>query len=231
MKVLGRLATLAFTVSLAVAMGNCGGQTTGESTTSSGGSVSAGGKTGVGGSVSVGGKTSSPVVVAGAPAVHRSKALSCVGVFSPGDPPSTLTLDTASCTKHSDCTAGLNGKCAATGIGMAGGYYSCNYDECATDADCDAGMVCECSASAAARCLSNGNCRTDADCGNGPYSYCSPSSSWDCGGYRPFDGYHCHTASDTCFGDSDCTGSDYCNFDVYAGFWKCTATDKTCVIG
>lgn len=230
MKAIGRLVTLVLTASLAAAMGNCGGQTTGESTTSSGGSVSVGGSVGTGGKTgAVGGSTSTPVVVAGAPAVHRSDALSCVGVFAPGEPPSTLTLDTAGCTKHSDCTAGANGKCASLGGGRA--YYSCNYDACATDADCDAGMVCSCSSDAPATCLRVGNCRTDADCGNGPYSYCSPSASWDCGGYRPIDGYHCHTALDTCFNDSDCTGSDYCNFDDYSARWKCTATNDTCVVG
>lgn len=165
-----------------------------------------------------------------APSVHRATAQSCVGVNAPPEPTSIREAEISSCVKHADCTDGVNGKCI-NGIGMAAAYYHCVYDQCATDADCDPGKICYCTASAAARCLSVGNCRTDADCGSGPYSYCSPSMSWDCGGHRPIDGYHCHTPSDTCMDDSDCTGSDYCNFDAYENRFRCTPTDTSCVIG
>lgn len=164
------------------------------------------------------------------PTSHRPTAASCVGVNSPPEPTNIRDPQDSQCSSHADCTAGVNGKCV-NGIGMAYSFYSCVYDKCSTDADCDPGKICYCTPTSAAKCLSVGNCQVDADCGGGPYSYCSPSMSWDCGGYRPIDGYHCHTASDTCLDDADCTGTDYCNFDVYEARWKCTARDTTCVIG
>jgi hypothetical protein len=118
-----------------------------------------------------------------------------------------------------------------SGIGYSAYRYYCVYDTCATDADCDPGKVCHCSASASARCLSLGNCRTDADCGGGNYSYCSPSMGPDCSGYHYIDSYRCHTPTDACIDDSDCTGGDYCNFNDYAGRWTCTAKNMLCAIG
>jgi hypothetical protein len=53
----------------------------------------------------------------------------------------------------------------------------------------------------------------------------------DCGGYHTIDSYHCHTPQDTCLDNSDCTGSDYCNFDTYDGRWKCQVPNMMCVIG
>ncbi len=232
-----RLAILVLSsgVFLSVAMVGCGGKTAGNSTTDFdaglGGNPGSGGSVGLGGSASFGGSSATIVVLPRVPTAHRAQALSCVGVFAPPEPPSTLVASSSGCKKHADCTLGANGRCAASGVGMAGGYYSCNYDQCETDADCDPGKICYCTASGSARCFTVGNCQTDADCGGGSYSYCSPSMGWDCGGYRPIDGYHCHTALDSCLDDADCTGSDYCNFDVYLGRWKCTATDNTCVIG
>jgi len=177
-----------------------------------------------------GGSTSVSTVAPRTPSVHRAQASSCVGVFAPPEPSNVVMDYNPGCTKHSDCTAGTNGKCV-NGIGMAYRMYSCTYDQCATDSDCDAGKICYCTASTSARCLSVGNCQTDADCGNHPYSFCSPSMGWDCGGYRPIDGFHCHTASDNCMDNADCTGTDYCNFDAYEARWKCTPTNTTCVIG
>jgi hypothetical protein len=223
---------------------DCGGKTTGGSSTDadagSGGTTSLGGSTGsggttvmvVGGNTSFGGSTTATTVVAPrVPAVHRAEALSCIGVFSPPEPPSTLIAASNACTKHADCTEGANGKCAASGVGMGGGYYYCNYDQCATDADCGTGRICYCTASDAAGCLSVGNCLTDADCGGGSYSYCSPSMGWDCGGYHSIDGFHCHTPNDTCIDDTDCTGANYCNYDVYQGKWQCMAINNGCAIG
>lgn len=174
--------------------------------------------------------TAGSTMVPRPPSVHRPTAASCVGVHSPAEPSNILYPEHSSCTKHADCTAGVNGKCV-NGVGMAGSMFSCVYDQCATDADCDPGKMCYCTASTPARCLSVGNCQTDGDCGGGPFGYCSPSMSWDCGGYRPIDGYHCHTPLDTCMDNSDCTGTDYCNFDVYEARWRCIATDRSCVIG
>jgi hypothetical protein len=218
---------------LIVSMADCGGKTTGELTTQSnagaGGIASLGGANGLGGIASLGGAIGTTEVAPRSPESHRPQALTCVGVYSPAEPPSDAL--NARCTRHADCTEGANGKCAASGVGMGGGIYSCNYDQCATDADCDPGKICYCTVSSSARCLTVGNCQTDADCGGGSHSYCSPSMGWDCGGYRPIDGYHCHTAADTCLDDADCSGTDYCNFDVYDGSWKCTATNTSCIIG
>lgn len=117
------------------------------------------------------------------------------------------------------------------GMGRASRMYYCSYDRCATDADCDPGMVCYCSANDSARCFYNGNCRTDADCGGGAYSYCSPGYGGDCGGYHTYGGSYCHTPKDTCFEDSDCTGSDFCDYNVVNGRWECTRINMSCMIG
>jgi hypothetical protein len=204
-----------------------GGSSSGTTTQPSGGTSATSSTSSAGG-----GATQVTAIPPRVPTVHRAQALTCVGVFSPPDPSISGADDPLEpqCRKHADCTDGANGKCV-NGIGMGYRFYSCTYDRCEADADCDAGKICYCSQSTAARCLAIGNCRTDADCGNGPYSYCSPSMSWDCGGYRPVDGFHCHTPSDTCMDDSDCAGTSYCNFDVYQARWKCTETDTTCVIG
>ncbi len=229
---------------------DCGGKTDDDSKTGSGaggnkgsgGISAAGGNTAVGGT-SMGGSAGSMAsggshagaspVAPRVPAVHRADALLCVGVFSPPEPIGVAGAGAGynQCTKHADCTDGVNGKCTTGGAGRTAYQYSCYYDRCATDADCAASKICYCTASSAARCLSVGNCRTDADCGGGAYSYCSPSMSWDCAGYRPIDGHHCHTAADSCIDDKDCTGNDYCNFDVYEARWKCVATNTMCAIG
>ncbi len=230
MQAVGRLSrlTLALGASLSATMIACGGKTTENSQIGSSGGLSGSAGSGAnGGSVVQGGAT---VVAPRTPTTHRSVALSCVGVNSPPEPSFISTAMPGTCKLHSDCTAGANGKCVS-GVGMMGATYNCVYDQCATDADCGSGMVCYCTATSAARCLAIGNCRIDADCGGGNYSYCSPSMSWVCGGYRPIDGYHCHTPADSCLDDTECTGTDYCNFDVYEARWKCTATNTSCIIG
>jgi hypothetical protein len=228
---IGRLATLVLGTGAILIAGvtDCGGKTSGELATES--ISGAGGNQGAGGIANIGGAKGTTAVAPRSPEAHRPNALSCVGVYSPPEPPITVDPVNSNCARHADCTEGVNGRCVTSNVGRAGGVYYCEYDHCATDADCDPGKICYCTASISARCLNVGNCQTDADCGGGSYSYCSPSMSWDCGGYRPIDGYHCHTASDTCLDDSDCSGMDYCNFDVYSGTWKCTATNNTCVIG
>ncbi|HOU94464.1 MAG TPA: hypothetical protein PLU22_25610 [Polyangiaceae bacterium] len=197
----------------AVLLAGCGGSV--ESTpggSESGGITSGGAPSGgvASGGAPSGGST--PVLPPREPEVHRAEARSCVGVHDPAEP--NLDYASGDCRTHADCTEGEGGKCV-NGQGSSYGYLYCVYDTCETDADCDPGMVCYCTESTAARCLSIGNCQTDADCAAG--SYCSPSMSWDCGGYRPIDGFHCHTPGDTCIDDADCTGDDYCNFDVYDG--------------
>ncbi len=187
------------------------------------GATASGGASGSGGSVGTGGTT----MTRREPAEHRPRAASCVGVHDPPEP--VITSEYSECITHADCTDGVNGKCV-TGIGMAWSTGFCDYDQCATDADCDPGMVCYCSASDSARCLWTGNCLTDADCGAG--NYCSPSMGTDCGGYHSIDGFHCHTAGDTCSDDADCTGDrEYCDYDEYGNRWECVSPDDGCAIG
>jgi hypothetical protein len=211
---------------------NPGGGAATAGTGGKGGAIGLGGVVGRGGtngSGGVGGWRTGTVVSPRPPAGHRAEASSCVGVHAPAEPNITTT-SRGSCTKHADCTQGTNGRCIH-GIGNAYNYFYCVYDQCGSDADCDAGKVCFCTASDAARCLSVGNCRTDADCGGGDYSYCSPSMGTDCGGYHSIDSYHCHTPKDTCIDNSDCSGTDYCNFDAYDGRWKCAVPNMMCAIG
>jgi hypothetical protein len=66
-----------------------------------------------------------------------------------------------------------------------------------------------------------GNCRVDADCGAG--GYCSPAENTSsCGNLL---GYYCHTASDQCLDDTDCTGggagAQVCTYVSSAGNWQC----------
>jgi hypothetical protein len=194
-----------------------------------GGATAAAGTTGHGGVVGSGGAAggaTGTVVSPRTPVAHRPEAQSCQGAYAPAEP---YDPQYGECKKHADCTDGTNGKCV-NGIGAAWQRYFCVYDLCATDGDCDPGKVCYCE-SGSARCLSLGNCRTDADCGGGATGYCSPSSGWDCGGYHTIDSYYCHTPKDTCIENTDCTGRDYCSYDVLDGRWKCTSPNMTCVIG
>jgi hypothetical protein len=213
-----------------------GGVVSSGGTVGQGGVVSSGGTVGQGGVMNSGGTQGSGGSTGGqtgtsikprVPTTHRPQAASCVGVHAPEEP---LNPSYGDCKKHADCTNGSNGRCIH-GVGSAGSFYYCIYDQCATDSDCDAGKVCYCTASDAARCLSVGNCRTDADCGGGSYSYCSPANGRDCGGYHTIDSYYCHTPKDTCIDNSDCTGNNYCNYDAVDGRWECTSPNMTCVIG
>lgn len=74
-----------------------------------------------------------------------------------------------------------------------------------------------------ATCLA-GNCRTDSDCANG--GYCSPTLG-QCGNYTGVIGYYCHTPSDECTDDSDCTGNPtsgpgYCMYSPEVAHWLCS---------
>jgi hypothetical protein len=214
-------------------MAGSGAGTASAGTAGKGGAIGTGGIRGQGGAIAsggIGGWRAGTVVSPRPPSDHRPLATSCVGVHSPPEPTNVPPELHSECKKHADCTGGKNGKCVH-GIGMASLYYYCVYDQCDTDANCDASRVCYCLSSANARCLLLGNCRTDGDCGGGDYSYCSPSMGFDCGGYHSIDSYYCHTPKDTCMDDSDCTGTDYCNFDPYDGRWKCAVPNMTCIIG
>jgi hypothetical protein len=162
------------------------------------------------------------------PQVHRAKAVACTATRQPGTPNPTPTAGSP-CLKDADCTAGANGRCIYAPLGGADPFANlCSYDQCATDRDCGLSQVCDCrSASArAANVCFRGNCQTDGDCGAG--GWCSPSAtSFDptcLTGIEPGQiGFFCHTASDTCTDDADCTGpqANRCLFSVTAMRWQC----------
>lgn len=154
------------------------------------------------------------------PLLHRASGSTCPAGRAPG-----LSLPLCNCFNcgcaglcggDSDCTKGTDGRCLMTSIGAA--MATCSYDECASDSDCPANVPCDCrpsvASSAANSCVTGSDCRVDSDCG--PGGFCSPSlhGQW-CGST-----YHCHTASDTCVNDSDCTGAG-CNFNQQLGHWAC----------
>jgi hypothetical protein len=140
-----------------------------------------------------------------------------------------------SCTSDADCTAGLNGRCINAepyGIGNLPRPCACTYDTCVHDTDCGTGNVCACHGSTYMAAFGNkcvpGNCRVDADCG--PGCGCSPSLDvmvqYDCS----VGGYYCHTPTDLCSNDLDCTGLAGENLCQYVGFqvpaWACGDTRR-----
>lgn len=218
-----------------IAASGCGRSGTAQPLFGGDGGVTSNGDGGQGGASNLGGGTASggqsgTIISPRVPIDHRAQANSCEGVFAPPepvDPPAT-----SNCQKHADCTQGKNGRCITGNMGAGRGqYYFCTYDTCATDADCTSGKVCFCGAGNSPYCFQVGNCRTDADCGGGMYGYCSPAYGGDCGGYHWYSGYYCHTPKDTCLDNKDCTGNDYCDFDVIDGRWECKSPNMLCAIG
>jgi len=121
----------------------------------------------------------------------------------------------------SQCTTGTNGRCIESTGGAL--FCSCTYDTCSVDTDCMSGQLCVCHGSAftngAGNTCMTGNCRVDSDCGTN--GYCSPShGTVGCGGIS---GYYCHTKSDTCVNDADCTGQglDVCAWSTTDDRWEC----------
>jgi hypothetical protein len=104
---------------------------------------------------------------------------------------------------------------------------------CTQDSDCaDAGheAVCACdewgldAGCAASSCFNSclpANCHVDSDCG--PGGYCSPSLVVSGGqvGSDFVGAFYCHTCSDTCANDSDCSGYSFCAYDPDEGSWTC----------
>lgn len=127
----------------------------------------------------------------------------------------SCTCPGEACGRDADCKERRNGRCIESSPPPR---PACSYDECVSDTDCPVGVPCACRESEASfmpnLCLSGSDCRIDADCG--PGGFCSPSrfGQW-CGAT-----YHCHTPSDTCLDDSDCTGMG-CNFDTQSDRWSC----------
>jgi hypothetical protein len=181
------------------------------------------------------------------PLHHRPTPTCCPAQRGPGGPnqpyppdlASYLPPDAGGCTSDSQCTAGVNGRCFPFGglVGPGG----CSYDECFTDSNCGSKTPCLCRSSStdntANACDPGGNCAVDSDCG--PGGYCSPSpqgapgSVNDCYGSFP---YFCHTASDLCINDADCTLLDeetdaattspvpayVCAYNAQDNQWVCT---------
>jgi hypothetical protein len=157
------------------------------------------------------------------PEKHRPAAEMCDDLRTPGS--AMPGIEGASCGADADCTDGDNGRCVDFR-----GDQQCNYDECFADADCPGMGVCACGGgfwSDNNVCLNDGNCRTDADCGEG--GACSPTLG-DCGDYAGVVAYYCHTPTDECVDDADCTGTagrGYCAYNPAAGHWMCS--DAQCV--
>jgi hypothetical protein len=186
------------------------GNGSGGGTGSSGGSTDA--STGEGGSTDGGKKVFTHV-----PAIHRATAVACSHDRGPGDfDPQIMN---ASCESDAECTMGTNGRCLTTKVAARLNY--CSYDTCFTDADCG-GTVCTCREfpNDANRCQS-GNCKVDADCGAG--GYCSPSADPDKTNFGTT-GWWCHTATDACADDTDCTGNgEKCVYDPTLSHWTCSS--------
>jgi hypothetical protein len=199
-----------------------------------GGSSSLGGSKSSGGSS--GGKTAT-VVPPREPTSHRPKAPSCVFLrrAEPINATDAGVVPDGNCKKHADCVTRPNGECVNIsdfGLGRRmPPYYSCIYTLCGTDADCTENELCDCRDGQPGTCVGRGNCRVDDDCGGGATSYCSRAYGYDCGGYHALGSYYCHTPKDTCITDADCTGKDYCDYEVITGRWECKSPNLSCVIG
>jgi hypothetical protein len=198
-----------------------------------GGAGASGGATGSAGAGSAG-ATGSAGMSGRVPAKHRPSAVACSTDRPAGACMAPVaagaSAPTPGCTKDSDCTAGSNGRCLALGRVAA---CSCSYDLCTTDADCaQTGGPCACrpdaqgivapTTTASNICLA-GDCRVDADCG--AEGYCSPSLG-SCGAYSGVTGYYCHTPTDACVDDADCTaqGGGDCRFNPTKKAWDCEIT-------
>ncbi len=156
------------------------------------------------------------------PLQHRPAGSTCPTARGPGivSTPDAGGRPPGWCNSDSDCTAGVNGRCAAR---IGGAYYqSCDYDQCTDDSACS-GVPCQCRSSATDSapnlCLTGSDCVVDSDCGS--CGFCSPVPA-GCGS-GPV-AYSCHTAADTCVDDSDCAGSpnrSVCLPDPTLKHWSC----------
>jgi hypothetical protein len=153
------------------------------------------------------------------PIDHRADDSACTATAPPGN--CSFGGGVGACSMDSDCTTGTNGRCVMNNGGAV--FCRCSYDECTHDSDCATGELCACHGSAfltgGNTCIP-GDCRVDSDCGAG--GYCSPTHGTSgCGGVT---GYYCHTATDTCVDDSDCTGSGgpmVCAYSTANHRWEC----------
>ena len=136
------------------------------------------------------------------------------------------------CTRDSDCTSGVNGRCIASEFGGPAGQTPsyCTYDACANDGNCPTGQLCACHGSAYVGRVGNtcfaSNCRVDADCGSS--GYCSPSQATQSCGQSSLAGYYCHTREDACVNDGDCA-EGICGYDTTKQSWQCLGYAIPCV--
>jgi hypothetical protein len=162
------------------------------------------------------------------PTQHRPVALACGTRPTPvptgsGGSAAGAPLPLPICTTNGECTAGANGRCISSRIGM-----TCSYDACFADADCAPGSVCQCGPeNGPGNHCSQPGCQVDADC---PNSWCSPTFS-SCGNYSGVVSYACHTAKDECVNDADCSGHGatgglgaYCMYDPQVARWVCSSS-------
>jgi hypothetical protein len=186
-----------------------------------------------------------------APKKHRAAGSSCPRERSPGSALGSCGAALLHCSSDSECTAGMNGRCVLATAGP-GCDSNCSYDGCFSDSNCPSNQPCACRSSASSdvpnTCMTGGNCRVDADCGAG--GYCSPSqtdfacscpSTALCEPTKPGEGcfvnnvqvsclcgdscghgYFCHTPTDTCTDDSDCSDGT-CSYDRTKDRWSCAA--------
>jgi hypothetical protein len=159
------------------------------------------------------------------PENHRPSVPVCSPDRAPGvdlgddDGPTKQPGD--ACATDADCTDGMNGRC--TYVSGFGPVMVCTYDECFTDSDCGAGYACACGGVGATgrrygadECV-RGNCNIDSDCGD---NYCSPALDMNGCELGP-GGFYCHTPSDACIDDGDCTPNERCNYDPTSARWTC----------
>jgi len=114
------------------------------------------------------------------------------------------------CTNDADCSAAPGGWCRRTTS-----FTQCAYNECDTASDCAAAERCECFG--VRQCIP-ASCFADSECDTG--YRCEPTLALLCGNLQSPVGYHCHSASDECQGDTDC-GNLSCVFDPEVSRWAC----------
>lgn len=192
------LGTVGCGSSLAEPGNDSDGSPGGAGTTGNGGSAATG-TGGAGGAMAVCKQPYSGEV----PSEHCTTAPACQRSNQPPVPDGGIP----SCTTDSDCTANPNSLFRFCFRGQ------CSLDQCLTDAECGSTGVCACSSdyyggNAAYHpnfCVP-ANCRIDSDCGLG--GYCSPSRG-RCG---TFEGFYCHTSTDSCVDSTaDCSS---CSLDA-----------------
>ena len=148
------------------------------------------------------------------PTQHRASPITC-----------GQHLSGVACTADADCVSGgLTTPC----VHGSGGSF-CTFDQCLDDTGCAATEACSCAEDSSTFGLvfsrpGNGclpaSCHVDADCGDTPF--CSPTISHYCG--SRVTGFRCHTSSDTCSDDRDCSqaqGSSTCDYHAETGSWSC----------